>query len=288
MSETLYLNGDWVAPSAAKVSVFDRGFLFADGIYEVVSVYQGQLFLLDRHLARLQRSLAALQIANKTDQEWQQLFEEVVARNHIDNGLVYLQVTRGADDKRAHLPTKTLTPTVLITATALELPAGIPNPVRVCAMDDIRWQRCDIKSISLLGNIMLKQQATALGCIEPLLHRDGRITEGASCNYFMVKDQVLYTPPKDHLILPGISRDWVVKLAGEHGIEVREEAFSLTDVYHADELFLTSSSREVQPVGWVGEHAIQDAKIGPVTLKLLELFRATVPGHNAASESLAS
>lgn len=288
MSETLYLNGEWLAPNEAKVSVFDRGFLFADGIYEVVSVYQGQLFLLDRHLARLQRSLAALQIANKSDQEWQALFQDVVRRNQIENGLVYLQVTRGADEKRAHLPTKTLTPTVLITVTALDLPTGVPNPVRVCAMEDIRWQRCDIKSISLLGNIMLKQQATALGCLEPLLHRDGRVTEGASCNYFMVKDKVLYTPPKDHLILPGISRDWVVELARKQSIEVREEAFSLTDVYQADELFLTSSSREVQAVGWVGEHAIQDAQVGPMTLQLLELFRATVPAHAAQDASLAS
>lgn len=188
MGETVYLNGDWLPAEAAKVSVFDRGFLFADGVYEVVTVYAGQLFLLDRHLARLNRSLAALNIANRSNAEWQQLFEQAIAKNSIADGFIYLQVTRGADTKRSHMPATTLTPTVFISATHIQLPTELPQPVRVCVMDDIRWLRCDIKSISLLGNILLKQQAVAMGGMEPLLHRNGRVTEGASCNYFIVKD----------------------------------------------------------------------------------------------------
>ncbi|MEX1222267.1 MAG: D-amino acid aminotransferase [Idiomarina sp.] len=277
MAETVYLNGDWLPAEAAKVSVFDRGFLFADGIYEVVTVYAGQLFLLDRHLQRLNRSLSALGIANRSDSEWQQLFEQAIQKNAIADGFIYLQVTRGADTKRSHLPTGMLTPTVFISATHIQLPTTLPEPVRVCVMDDIRWLRCDIKSISLLGNILLKQQAVAMGGMEPLLHRAGRVTEGASCNYFIVKNGQLITPPKDQLILPGITRDWLVELARDHGIDVREEAFDLDTLYAADECFLTSSSREIQPVGWLDEHKVADGRPGAMTRQLAELFRANAP-----------
>lgn len=277
MGETVYLNGDWLPAEAAKVSVFDRGFLFADGIYEVVTVYAGQLFLLDRHLERLNRSLTALNIANRSNAEWQQLFEQAIAKNAIADGFIYLQVTRGADTKRSHMPATTLTPTVFISATHIQLPTELPQPVRVCVMDDIRWLRCDIKSISLLGNILLKQQAVAMGGMEPLLHRNGRVTEGASCNYFIVKDGSLITPPKDELILPGITRDWLVELARDNGFVVREEAFDLDTLYAADECFLTSSSREIQPVGWLDDRSVADGNTGTITKQLAALFRANAP-----------
>lgn len=281
MSSTVYLNGDWVAAEHAKVSVFDRGFLFADGIYEVVPVYQGKPFLLERHLARLYRSLREIAISVADDTYWHELVSDLIKRNDYTNanGLIYIQVTRGAEASRTHLPGPDLKPTVFATINPLALHWDQPAPARVTLLEDIRWLRCDIKSISLLGNILLKQQAAAVGAVEPLLHRDGLITEGAASNFFAVQNGELYTAPKDHLILPGISRDWVVELAGELGLTVHEKPFKVADLAQLDELFLTSSSREVQPVGQIDDIIIADGQCGPVTATLIEAFHASKRRH---------
>ncbi|RUO56036.1 aminotransferase class IV [Pseudidiomarina homiensis] len=275
MPESVYLNGEWLAPEAAKVSVFDRGFLFADGIYEVVPVYQGQPFLLEHHLARLERSLAALAIESAGQQFWLELIDDLLARNQSDNALVYIQVTRGAEAKRSHLPQGPLAPTIFASVSAMPVHWDVPAPAQATLLEDIRWLRCDIKSISLLGNIMLKQQAQACGALEPILHRDGLITEGASSNYFAVKNGELYTAPTDHLILPGITRMWVIELARELGIPVHEQAFAVTDLAQLDELFLTSSSREVQPIGQIDDIIIGQGGCGKVTEQLVHAFHAS-------------
>ncbi|MDX1705072.1 D-amino acid aminotransferase [Pseudidiomarina sp.] len=277
MSSTVYLNGDWIAPEHAKVSVFDRGFLFADGIYEVVPVYSGKPFLLELHLARLYRSLREITITVADDAFWHELVRDLIERNNYGdaNGLIYIQVTRGAEASRAHLPGNSLTPTVFATISPLAIHWDQPAPARVTLLEDIRWLRCDIKSISLLGNILLKQQAASVGAVEPILHRDGLITEGASSNFFAVHNGELFTAPKNHLILPGISRDWVIELAHEAGIRVHEEPFKVADLPQLDELFLTSSSREVQPIGQIDDIIIADGQCGPVTAILIEAFHAS-------------
>lgn len=275
MSNLVYLNGDWVADENAKVSVFDRGFLFADGVYEVVPVYQRRPFLLNLHIQRLQRSAEAIGIESIAAEFWYQLVSDLIHRNNLDDCLVYIQLTFGADSQRSHLPTHPLTPTIYASVSPLQVHWNTPTPVKVAVLEDIRWHRCDIKSISLLGNIMLKREAAKKGALEPLLHRNGRITEGASCNYFLVKQGALYTPPADHLILAGITRTWVIQLARQLGIEVFEIVCDVNQLQHADEVFLTSSSREVQPVGQIDDIIVGNGQCGVITAQIAEAFHAS-------------
>lgn len=275
MSDIVYLNGDWVTGNNSKVSVFDRGFLFADGVYEVIPVYQRRPFLPELHIQRLQRSADAIGIAPIATEFWHQLVLDLIQRNDLDDCLVYIQLTFGADSQRSHLPTQPLTPTIYASLSPLRVHWNTPSPVKVAVLEDIRWQRCDIKSISLLGNIMLKREAAKRGAFEPLLHRNGRITEGASCNYFMVKQGLLYTPPADHLILAGITRTWVIQLARQLEIEVHEEAIDVNELQHVDEVFLTSSSREVQPVGQIDDIIVGNGQCGAITAQIAEAFHAS-------------
>ncbi|MBY6063435.1 aminotransferase class IV [Pseudidiomarina sediminum] len=282
MSGLVYLNGDWIAPEAAKVSVFDRGFLFAEGIYEVVPVYHRRPFLAEHHLARLTRSLEAIGIEAPGQAFWLALVDDLIANNpSIESGLVYFQVTRGAESKRNHLPQGPMTPTIFATFTPMQLHWDTPAPAKVTLCDDIRWLRCDIKSVSLLGNQLLKQEAQRRGAIEPLLHRDGRITEGASSNYFAVKQGELYTAPADHLILAGITRMWVIELAQRLGLQVNEQPFHVAELGELDELFLTSSSREVQPIGQIDDIIVADGRCGKVTQQLIDAFHASKREHIA-------
>lgn len=275
MHNTVFLNGEWLAAETAKVSVYDRGFLFADGIYEVVPVYQRRPFLMADHLARMQRSLAALNISAPDSDYWQAVITELLARNDLADALVYIQITRGAEANRSHIPSTAMQPTLFASLSPLTANWQQPQPTAVTLLDDIRWLRCDIKSISLLGNIMLKQQAQQAGYSEPLLQRNGYITEGASCNFFAVRNGVIYTAPKNQLILPGITRDHVIELAAELGIEVREQAFAVTDLEHLDELFLTSSSREVQPINRIDAMIVGNGECGPITAKLVAAYHAS-------------
>ncbi|HET8817547.1 MAG TPA: aminotransferase class IV, partial [Pseudidiomarina sp.] len=242
MSGTVYLNGQWLPAAEAKVSVFDRGFLFADGVYEVIPVYGGRAFLLGKHLERLQYSLQAIHMDYHDGPDWSDCIAQLIAVNQLDHGTVYLQITRGSSNQRTHLPTRSLQPTVLLMTQSVPLRWSTPEPAKVALLEDIRWHRCDIKSISLLGSILLKQNAQEQHAIEPMLHRAGMITEGAASNYFAVKNDILYTAPTTNLILAGITRYWVLKLVRNMAIEVREEAFSVDELEHLDECFLTSTS----------------------------------------------
>ncbi len=275
MHNTVFLNGEWLAAEAAKVSVYDRGFLFADGIYEVVPVYQRRPFLINAHLARMQRSLAALNISAPAADYWQTVINELLARNDLADALVYIQITRGAEKNRSHLPSGSMQATLFASLSPLKVHWHQPQPTAVTLLDDIRWLRCEIKSISLLGNIMLKQQAHQAGFSEPLLQRDGYITEGASCNFFGVRDGVIYTAPKSHLILSGITREHVIHLARELNLELREEAFAVADLAQLDELFLTSSSREVQPIDRIDAMIVGNGQCGPITAQLVAAYHAS-------------
>lgn len=274
----VYLNGEIIPHSQAKISAFDRGFLFADGIYEVVPIYNGMPFLFSAHMQRLDRSLREVGIPQTLNHaDWRAIIEQLNSAEPLENSVLYIQITRGSEFPRNHLPSANLAPTVMATLSPFTPPVGVADAVKVALLEDIRWLRCDIKSVSLLGNIMLKQQAQALGAVEPILHRAGRITEGASSNYFVVRDGALYTAPNDALILPGITREHVLKLAREHGIEVHEKAFSVAELYTANECFLCSSTREIMPVGYVDEHQIGNGQVGPITQMLIDLFRQSRP-----------
>lgn len=274
----VWLNGAIVPATEAKISAFDRGFLFADGIYEVVPIYSGQPFLFDAHMERLERSLREVGIPQSVSRaHWLEIIAQLHAHAPLEHAVLYIHITRGAEFPRNHLPSPNLQPTVMATLSAFTPPVGSIAPARATLMEDIRWLRCDIKSISLLGNIMAKMAAQQDGSIEPLLHRAGRVTEGASSNYFIVKDGVLITAPADTLILPGITRDWVLKLAKENGISVEERPFSVAELYAADECFLTSSTREIVPIGTVSGQLINDGQCGPVTEKLMTCFRNSRP-----------
>lgn len=279
MAGTVYLNGQWLPAAQAQVSVFDRGFLFADGVYEVIPVYGGRAFLLDQHLDRLQRSLHAIHIDCADAPDWPTCITQLITENQLEHGTVYLQVTRGSSSQRTHLPKGTLQPTILLMTQAAPLHWGIPEPAKAALLEDIRWLRCDIKSISLLGSVLLKQSAQEHHAIEPMLHRAGIVTEGAASNYFGVKNGVLYTAPANHLILAGITRDWVLKLARDNAIEVREVAFRVDELSQLDECFLTSTSREVQPIGRIDDIIIGSGGCGSITQQLAEAYHNSKRHH---------
>ncbi len=248
---TVYLNGEFLPIEQARVPVMDRGFLFGDGVYEVVPVYSRRPFRLDEHLDRLQRSLDGIRLANPhTGTEWRRLVGRIVEMAECDDQSVLLQVTRGPMDVRNHaFPAKT-TPTVFIMSEPLVTPPAEQRERGVAAISaaDFRWLRCDLKATSLLANCLLRQMAVDAGCTETLLFRDGFLTEGAASNIFVVRDGRLLAPQKNHLMLTGITYDVVLELAAMHGLpheirDIREE-----EVRMADELWMTSSTKEVLPI----------------------------------------
>jgi D-alanine transaminase len=270
----IYLNGTFMNADQARISPTDRGFLFADGIYEVIPAFNGVLFRLSEHLDRLQRSLDALQIANpRSSGAWKELFSEMVARNGGRNISVYLQITRGAPDKRDHgFPLSPLPPTVYmatspLTPSAIHDVNGHPGAAAIVA-DDIRWARCDIKAVALLPNIMLRQQAIDKGAAEAILIRDGFVTEGSSTNVFVVKAGRVATPPCTHKILAGITRNVVVELCHSHALPLAEQDISSAQLYDADEIWLTSSSKDVLPIVTLSDRPVGNGRPGPSWKKL--------------------
>jgi D-alanine transaminase len=275
MSAAIFLNGEFMAPEAGKVSVLDRGFMFGDGVYEVIPVYARAAFRLDGHLRRLQRSLDEIRLSNPySAAEWTRLIGELIARNLGDDQSVYLQVTRGAMKRDFGLP-QGLTPTVFMMSNALALPSReqVENGVAAITATDFRWLKCQIKSISLLGANMLRQLAIDAGAAECVLLREGYLTEGSSSNVFVVSQGRLLMPPRDHLILPGITYDVVEELAQAHGVahEVRE--VSEHEVKRAQELMLGSSSREILALTKLDGKPVGEGKPGPVFRRLYALFQ---------------
>src|SRR5690554_31340 len=267
---TAYLNGRFLPLEEARISPLDRGFLFADGVYEVIPAYAGKLFRLDEHLQRLESSLSAIEITNPLSRSaWTALFNQLILTNGGGNIYIYLQVTRGAAAKRDHaFPEPALTPTVFAMTGQIATPAAdMPDTatgVAAITLDDIRWSRCDIKSVALLANVLLRQQATKEGAAEAILIRNGFATEGSASNFFMVKNGVIMTPPKSHLILPGITRDLVVELAHQHGMAMIEQEVTESALRGADEIWLSSSTKEVVPVVRLNGCSIGAGKPGPL------------------------
>src|SRR2546430_3000087 len=244
---TVYLNGRFLPLEDAKISVLDRGFIYGDGVYELIPVYHRKPFRLRQHLARLQRSLDGIRMVNPhTDVEWESIIRELVARTAFDDQGVYSQVTRGVA-KRDHSFPLDVAPTVFMMSNPLSLPTAeqVERGVAVVTAIDERWLHCDLKTISLLGNVLARQRATDAGAAETVLFRNGFLTEASASNVFIVRDGVLLGPPKDNQILPGITYDAAFELARGGGLAVEVRPISRDEALAADEMWLSSSSKEV-------------------------------------------
>jgi len=274
---TVFLNGSFLPLEQACVSVLDRGFLLGDGVYEVIPAYGGRLFRLDHHLLRLAASLAGIRIPEPmATEQWRTMLAELVARNAGADQSVYLQITRGTAAKRDHHFPDPVNPTVFAMSTPIAPPPdGLDEDgVAAITLDDIRWQHCHIKAITLLPNVLLRQQAVDAGAVEAILIRDGLATEGAASNLFVVRDGTLITPPKGPTLLPGITRDLILELADAHGIPAREADIPQDQLHDADEVWLTSSTREILPVTRLDERPVGSGAPGPVYGTMAAHYRA--------------
>ncbi|HUG56934.1 MAG TPA: D-amino acid aminotransferase [Candidimonas sp.] len=266
----VYLNGDYVRLGDAKISVLDRGFIFGDGIYDVVPAYNGKPFRMDGHLARLERSLAAIDIkVDLTRSDWEALVANLIKKSGLGDCMVYIQVSRGVA-KRDHAFPKDTKATVFCMVTPFVRPSAATREKGYSAvsMVDIRWLRCEIKSVSLLGNVLAKQYAVDAGVDEVLQFRDGYLSEGASCNIWVVKDGVLLAPPRSNLILEGIRYGLLEELAVEAGIPFNARPISQQEVDGADELMLSSATKELLPITTYNGKAVGTGKPGQVYASL--------------------
>lgn len=274
---TVYLNGEFVAPDQARVPVMDRGFLFADSVYEVIPVYGGRLFRLREHLLRLDNSLDAIGMSNPlTHAAWEGILERLIdGLPDIDHS-IYLQVTRGVSAARDHVVPDDASPTVMAMARPLPSPdmAERISGIAAITLEDIRWHWCDVKTTSLLANVLARQKARESGAGEAILIRDGVVTEGAASNLFIVKDGLIMTPPKGRHLLPGITRDLVLELAADAGIAHAEVSISAQDLQQADEIWITSSSKEIMPVVTLDGTPVGSGSAGPVWHRAYALFDA--------------
>jgi D-alanine transaminase len=277
----VYLNGRFMPIEKACVPVTDRGFLFGDGVYELIPAYGGRLFRLPHHLQRLQDSLDGIELSNPlTEAEWKEMLETLLERNRGDAGpsndqSVYLQVTRGTAEKRDHNFPAEVHHTVYACSNPIPEPdpAVERNGVSAITLNDIRWAWCNIKAITLLPNVLLRQQAGERGAAETILIRDGYAIEASSSNIFMVRDGIIITPPKSTLMLPGITRDLVLELAEQHGVPYREENIAEDALHEADEVWITSSTREIVPVTRLDDKPVGNGTPGPVWKTMLAHYR---------------
>lgn len=266
----VYLNGALTPLSEAKIPVLDRGFIFGDGVYEVIPMYDRRLFRAKQHMTRLFRSLSEIRIPNPhTEGEWMALIGQVADAHPADTQLIYMQVTRGVA-KRMHAFPADATPTIFIMTNALTLPTAqaVANGVACVSVEDQRWMRCDIKSTSLLGNVLAAQHAAEHGALEAIQFRDGFLTEGASSNVWIVKAGKLMAPPKDHLILEGIRYGLIEELCASCNIPFIARRITRAEVFAADEVLLSSAGREVLAVTSIDGKPVADGKPGAVFRRL--------------------
>lgn len=277
MSEAVVLlNGDLLPLSEARIPVLDRGFIFGDGIYEVIPMYNGKPFRGAQHLARLARSLAAIGILNPhTESEWLAQIDRVVQANGMSDQMIYMQVTRGVA-RRAHAFPKEVTPTVLIMTNPMALPpaASVEQGVACVTMEDRRWLNCQIKSTSLLGNVLAAQVAAEAGVTEAIQFRDGMLTEASASNVWVVKQGRVAAPPKDNLILEGIRYGLMEELCAAMDISFEARRITRDEVFGADEVMISSASKELLPVVSIDGKTIGAGKPGPVFQRLYAAYQA--------------
>lgn len=283
MLNQVYLNNTYTTLQEAKISVLDRGFLFGDGVYEVIPVYNTMLFRAEEHLGRLDQSLSALRITNPhTHTEWLQIFKTLIQKNQlVGNASIYLQVTRGAGQTRAHKPDELLTPTVFVACARLhrntiaELSLGLT----AITIPDLRWQNCYIKTTSLIANTLALEQAYDAEAQAAIFIRDGLLTEECARNVFIVKNSIIKTPIKNENILGGITRELIIELARENHLKLEETNITEQELLTADEVFLSSSTREIIPVTKVNDSLINQGKAGPVWEKLITLYHRFIQDY---------
>lgn len=273
----VFFRGRFVENDEVRIDFEDRGYQFGDGIYEVVRVYNGRCFLLERHLDRFEKSAAALRLKIPTERsELSKKLQELVERNEVGTGLVYFQLTRGSA-QRGHAIPDGSEPCLLAYTDLVERPTGaFEKGIRAIMVKDIRWLRCDIKSLNLLGNVLARQEAVDAGVEEAIQHRDGMVTEGSASNVFAVRGGVLYTHPVSTLILAGVSRRRVLDLARRIQLETAEVTFSVQELKEASEVFVTGTTAEVTPVIEIDGKAVGDGVPGKWTRLLQNAFFAEV------------
>ena len=274
---TVYLNGKFMPLEEAHVPVLDRGFIFGDGVYEVIPVYSRRAFRLEEHLQRLHRSLGEISLPDPhSTVEWTQLINELIARNPDEDQYLYLHITRGVARRDHAFPKPPVAPTVFMMSNPLTTPpaALLESGVGAVTAQDNRWLRCDIKSIALLPNVLLRQMAVEAGCAETILIRDDDfMTEGAASNIFVVKNGTLLTPPKDNFMLPGITYDVVLEIAAANNIPCQVRKVGKDEVLNADELLLTSSTKEVLAITQLNGKPVGDGKPGRMFARLYTLYQ---------------
>lgn len=271
-----YINGQYLPLEEVKVSAMDRGFLFGDGVYEVIPVYNRVPLRLEEHLRRLAHSLTSIKLTiDITEKQFQEIFSKLISANSAQHQTIYLQVTRGPAPVREHVFPSEIHPTIfaftapLVPKTIAELSEGF----KAITTNDVRWQRCDIKAITLLANVLAKQEAQEANAIEAIFVYDGFAIEGCATNLFIVKDGVIITPPADNHILGGITRELVLELARDKKIPYREELIPDNDLFHAEEVWLTSSSREIMPIISVDSQKIGNGQAGPLWYDMIQSYQ---------------
>jgi len=277
MSEILYLNGDYIAPAEARISVFDRGFMFGDGVYEVIPVYSGKLLRGRAHLARLQNSLDAIDIPNPLSlTAWLEIFSTLIAHNYADaDSVIYLQITRGTMSKRDHTWPSDMQPNVLVTCNEQLYASQDPATAgaKAITLPDTRWSDCYIKTINLLPNALLLQKALDQGASEAILIRENQAIEGSQSNLFIVADDIVLTPPRTRHVLGGITREIIIELCKQYKIICREKEISEDELHRADEIWLSSATREILPVVTLNQHAVGKGRPGVVWQQIIQLYQ---------------
>jgi D-alanine transaminase len=271
----IYLNGEFMPIEQARIPVLDRGFIFGDGVYEVIPVYSRHPFRLAEHLRRLQDSLNSIKLANPHDDAtWMRLIGRLVQLNEPEDQSVYMHITRGPA-KRDHAFPKVVTPTVFMMSNPLTTPPQEQVREGVCAItaSDNRWLRCDIKAIALLPNVLLRQEAVEAGCVEAVLLRDGFMTEGAASNIFVISQGVMLAPPKNNLMLPGITYDVVLELAQANDIRHEVRPIAEAELRAAGEIWMTSSTKEVLAITRLDGLPVGDGKPGPMFARMYALYQ---------------
>ncbi|BCB05327.1 D-amino-acid transaminase [Bacillus sp. KH172YL63] len=272
---TVFVNGELIQRDDAKIDIEDRGYQFGDGIYEVIRVYGGNTFTMKEHMDRLYESGEKMKLVIPyTQEEFTSLLLRLIETNGVKDGIVYVQVTRGVAPRQHHFPSGKVPGSVVAYTKDFPVPSAMMEQgVTAKLAEDIRWLRCDIKSLNLLGNLLAKEEAASEGHFEAILHRGDTVTEGSSSNAFIVRDGSIFTHPATNLILNGITRRVIKDLCEAHDIPFREEAFTVSELLGAEEIFIASTTSEVMPVVKIGGQAVGDGKPGTVTKKLQSLFR---------------
>ena len=276
----VYLNGEIIPADEAKISPLDRSFTFGDGVYEVIPSYNQKFFLFEEHLERFKISLAKTFIPVPTELDnLEDILKKLHVKNEYQNQSFYIQITRGVQESRSHTASENIVPTLFINSQNLDINPFRGNAnkegLRVRLEDDIRWQRCDIKTTALIGNILSMHDPSLETVDEILLHKDGILNEGSKSNIFLVKQAKVYTPSLNQNILPGVTRNFIIDLLKKNNIEVIEEEISVDSIYECEEVWLTSSTKEIQPVAFIDDYEIPTKKTEQLIWnKVLNLFNS--------------